>query len=190
MPPPPPQAGKYRCIVVDPPWETNKHPPISVRPNSRTEKPYEVLTLDGIQLLPVPEWGAEDCYIWIWTLSGKLKDGTPAIPAAVNLLLHWGFRYHTLITWDKTMGAPIFGPYRVTTEHAVFGWRGNFRLPKEHLAKMRTGYREAAPRGRHSTKPDSFYAEIAAHFPSPRLDVFARQPRTGFDTWGDEAPTQ
>lgn len=38
----------------------------------------------------------------------------------------------------------------------------------------------------HSVKPASFYAEINRWFDGPRLDVFARQVRTGFDGWGNE----
>ena len=188
-PPPPPQAGQYRCVVIDPPWPTAAHPPNSLRPNTRTDKPYSLMSMDDIRALPVPEWAAPDCHIWIWTLNGKLASGKPAVVEAIDLLTHWGFKYHTLMTWDKNnMGPAIYGPYRITSEQLVFGWRGNFRIPKEHLGKLVTVIKANPVRGGHSTKPDLLYEQIAEHFPAPRLDVFARQPREGFDVWGDEAP--
>lgn len=40
----------------------------------------------------------------------------------------------------------------------------------------------------HSRKPDEFYARIEAGWPNARrVDIFARQPRVGWITWGDEA---
>lgn len=41
----------------------------------------------------------------------------------------------------------------------------------------------------HSVKPGSFYNMIRHWFAGPRLDVFARQVRPGFDGWGDEYGT-
>jgi N6-adenosine-specific RNA methylase IME4 len=40
---------------------------------------------------------------------------------------------------------------------------------------------------RHSTKPESFMDYIEASSPSPRLEMFARRQRLGWDTWGNEA---
>jgi N6-adenosine-specific RNA methylase IME4 len=44
------------------------------------------------------------------------------------------------------------------------------------------------PRGRHSEKPAAFAEMIEAMFPSvPRLEMFARSPRAGWDAVGAEA---
>lgn len=44
-----------------------------------------------------------------------------------------------------------------------------------------------APRGDHSAKPDLFLDLIERMSPPPRLELFARRQRLGWDTWGDEA---
>ena len=38
----------------------------------------------------------------------------------------------------------------------------------------------------HSVKPDEFYQLINKYFKGRKLDVFARQKRTGFRGWGNE----
>lgn len=43
-----------------------------------------------------------------------------------------------------------------------------------------------APRGAHSEKPEQAYVDIEAVSPGPRLEMFARDPRPGWDVWGDE----
>jgi N6-adenosine-specific RNA methylase IME4 len=44
------------------------------------------------------------------------------------------------------------------------------------------------PRGRHSEKPADFFALAERLSPGPRLELFARQARPGWDGWGDEYP--
>jgi N6-adenosine-specific RNA methylase IME4 len=44
------------------------------------------------------------------------------------------------------------------------------------------------PRGRHSKKPADFFALAERLSPGPRLELFARQARPGWDGWGDEYP--
>jgi N6-adenosine-specific RNA methylase IME4 len=45
----------------------------------------------------------------------------------------------------------------------------------------------SAPRREHSRKPDEAYALIDAMYPAlPKLELFARQRRPGWDVWGNE----
>lgn len=44
-----------------------------------------------------------------------------------------------------------------------------------------------APAREHSRKPDEFYARVRRFCAGPYADLFAREPRQGFDVWGDEA---
>jgi N6-adenosine-specific RNA methylase IME4 len=47
-----------------------------------------------------------------------------------------------------------------------------------------------APRGRHSEKPDIFAEHITRLFPTvPKLEMFARTSRAGWDVWGNEVPS-
>ncbi|MGH8580658.1 MAG: MT-A70 family methyltransferase [Gammaproteobacteria bacterium] len=43
-----------------------------------------------------------------------------------------------------------------------------------------------APRGGHSRKPEAFYQRVESLCPGSKLELFARRPRTGWSSWGDE----
>jgi len=43
-----------------------------------------------------------------------------------------------------------------------------------------------APRGQHSVKPDCVRADIETNYSGPRLEMFARQRREGWDVFGDQ----
>ena len=45
-----------------------------------------------------------------------------------------------------------------------------------------------APVGEHSAKPDEAYRRMQRLYPGPYLELFARRPRDGWTTWGDEIP--
>ena len=92
-----------------------------------------------------------------------------------------------MVTWDKKTGPCPFGPYQITTEHILFGYRGKAVFDRHILGKMKTCF--TAKPGAHSTKPERFYQEIARLITGPRLDVFARQERPGYDGWGNEYGT-
>jgi N6-adenosine-specific RNA methylase IME4 len=39
---------------------------------------------------------------------------------------------------------------------------------------------------KHSKKPQAFYDLVKQASPAPRLELFAREPREGFEVWGNE----
>lgn len=43
------------------------------------------------------------------------------------------------------------------------------------------------PRGKHSEKPEAFLDLVEQVSPAPRVELFARRDRLGWDTWGDES---
>ena len=171
---PPLPAGKYRCIVMDPPWPMQKIERETV-PDQGVELDYPVMSLEDIAALDVPGL-ADDagCHLYLWTTHKFLPD-------ALALVAGWGFRYQCLLTWTKPSGFTPFS-WMYNTEHVVFARRGN--LP---LLQMGLKLGMEAPTTRHSAKPDVFYERVVAASPGPRLEMFARGERDGFDVWGNEA---
>ncbi len=179
-------ARQYKCVVVDPPWDQGKTGKRKVRPNQGTELPYSTMTYREIVAVPVGEWAAEDAFIWLWATNSKSRSsGKPILVQAFALLDDWGFNYYTTLTWDKSTGPCPFGPYQITTEHCLFGYRGKCRFPKSSIGKMKTLFE--APVTKHSEKPALFYRNIGHYFDGSKLDVFARRHHDGFDAWGNEA---
>ncbi len=183
--PPPRRAGKYRCLVVDPPWQQGKTGKRSVRPNQGTTLDYPTMVFDDIKNIPIHQWANKTSFLWLWATNSKeRRSGKPVLRMAFDLVEHWGFTFYTMITWDKKTGPCPFGPYQIVTEHVLFCYRGKAIFPRECLGKMKTIFQET-PTG-HSIKPDALYQHINTHFQGPKLDIFARHKRRGFDGWGNE----
>lgn len=167
-------AGKYRCIVIDPPWQIKKIDR-DVRPHQGQFLDYPTMTIDQIRVLPVPDLAHEDgCHLYLWTTQKYLPD-------ALALLVSWDFHYQCLMTWVKPSG---FTPYSwmYNTEHVIFARRGNLPLLQNGL-KLSI----EAPTAGHSVKPDAFFERVLQASPEPRLEMFARQTHEGFKAWGNEA---
>ena len=181
-------AEKYRCIVVDPPWDQGKTGLRRARPNQGQDLDYPTLTYGEIKETPIPSWADDNALLWLWATNSRSRSsGMPVLKQAFDLMDYWGFRYYTLLTWDKKTGPCPFGPWQITTEHCLVGYKGKCIFPKESLGKMKTLFQGESKR--HSEKPVTLYEHISRYFQGPRLDVFARRQHPGFDAWGDEAST-
>lgn len=102
----------------------------------------------------------------------------------------WGFRYTTVaFTWAKRsrrdtgwhMGTGYYT--RANPETCLLGMTGRMR-------RVDAGVRQliVAPVREHSRKPDEVYEGIERLFgPTPsRLDLFSRQQRSGWTSWGNQ----
>jgi N6-adenosine-specific RNA methylase IME4 len=170
LPLPEPPAGEYRCIVIDPPWPMQKIER-DLYPNQMAPLDYLTMAIEDLRGLRLP--AAADCHLYLWTTHHFL-------PAALALAEAWGFAYECQLTWVKNVG---FTPYSwmYSTEHALFARRGSLDL----LVKGRR-LDFSAKRREHSRKPDEFYGLVRDVSPGPRLDMFSREAREGFDQWGNE----
>jgi N6-adenosine-specific RNA methylase IME4 len=166
-----PPDGKYRCIVIDPPWPIDKIAR-DVRPN-QVAVDYPSMSLDEIRALPVPDLADDGCHVYLWTTHKHL-------PNALSLFESWGIRYQCLMTWVKNVGMTPFS-WMYSTEHVLFGRIGNLDVQRKGL---RLDF--AAKVREHSRKPDEFFALAAQASPGPRLEMFAREGRDGFEPWGNE----
>ena len=178
-------ANKYKVLVIDPPWPQGKTGKRDVRPNQGTKLDYPTMTKQELLNLPVESWAEDQSFLFLWATNSKdKKSGEPILKIAFELMESWGFTFYTMITWDKKTGPCPFGPYQITTEHILFGYKGKAVFSKASLGKMKTCFTESATA--HSVKPDSFYQLIHKYFDGKKIDIFARQVREGFDGWGNE----
>jgi len=164
--------GKYRAIVIDPPWDIDK-----IAREERLDQydfGYPSMTLDEIRSLPVQNLAAEDgCHIYLWTTHKHLPD-------ALDILAAWDAKYQCLLTWVKNVGFTPFS-FMYSTEHCLFARIGDLPLLKmgerlDFFAKVRE----------HSRKPGEFYNLVRIVSPERRIDMFGREKREGFEVWGNE----
>jgi len=180
------ELGKrYRVLVIDPPWNQGKTGKRKVRPNQTAMLDYPTMSKKELLELPVNQWAEDQSFLWLWATNSKDRNtGEPILKTAFDLMEEWGFTFYTMITWNKRTGPCPFGPYQITTEHILFGYKGKAVFDRNHLGKMQTCF--TATSTIHSAKPDFFYQQVAKYFEGPRLDVFARQVREGYGGWGNQ----
>ncbi len=164
---------KYNLIVIDPPWPINKIQRRS-RPNQHRPLDYKTMDFERIKELPIEQIADDNAVIFLWTIQKFLR-------LSFELLDAWGFRYQRTLTWDKQNGMCLFG-FHHRTEFILFGYKGKLNMYPRQKAVPTLLVNKS---GRHSAKPDSFYSMIE-HFGNKRIDVFARNERSGWDVYGDE----
>lgn len=164
---------RYAVIYCDPPWRYEH-----VRTESRAiENHYPTMDLDAICALPIADIAAEDCALFLWATSPKLAE-------ALRVVESWGFTYRTCAIWDKKqIGMGYY--FRQQHELLLVATRGDIPAPAVG-AREASIYREA--RGLHSAKPVYYAHLIERMYPGlPRVELFNRGGRPGWDTWGNQA---
>lgn len=158
----------YSTIVADPPWRLASAGVTKVD----ARKFYSTLGLEEICALPVEQLAATNAHLWLWAINSLMAE-------AYSVVAAWGFQPMTLVTWCKP--GPGVGHYlRNNTEHLIFAARGRPMTP-EHKP-LSTWYQW--PRGQHSVKPAGALDLVEQVSPGPYVELFARQPRLGWDAWG------
>jgi N6-adenosine-specific RNA methylase IME4 len=174
-----------RHEVPDPPWRYESSD-ILTRGRQRTASvdtakeragQYGTMTVGEICALPVAGMADDNAHLYLWVTC-------PMLFAAERVVRAWGFEYVTILTWEKTGALGMGFHFRVQTEHVIFATRGNLPIPP--AARVKNIF--AAPKRRHSEKPDSFYDMVERVSPAPRAELFARRARlSGWNYWGNES---
>jgi len=169
----PPPTGTYRVLYADPPWRYDFQ-----KTESRAiENQYPTMELEEIKALPVP--AAPDCVLFLWAT-------VPLLPAALEVLSAWGFRYVTHAMWDKeVIGMGYY--FRVQHEVLLLAAKGEPGTPAESIRPPSV---IRARRSReHSAKPQQVYELIERMYPHRSwCELFLRgAPRPGWAGWGNEA---
>ena len=156
-------TGPFQVIVADPPW----------RYESGNDLPYPTMPIEDIKAMPVAEIADENAILWLWTTNAHLRVAFEVVEA-------WGFEYKTLLTWVKDrMGTGEW--LRGQTEHCLLAARGRpVFLHGNHATLLEAARRE------HSRKPEEFYALVEATSPGGKLELFCRQLRKGWQSYGND----
>jgi len=165
---------EYKTIVADPPWAEIGGGKIC----RGAQGHYSVVKdKDMINVIrEAPCWKpAADCHLWLWVTNNRL-------PLGLEIMAALGFRYVTNLVWVKDrigIGQYLRGQH----ELCLFGVRGQTMMPPRRDVPSVL----IAPRTVHSRKPAKAF-EVFERVSSgnPRLEMFARAERHGWDVWGNE----
>lgn len=182
---------RYRCIAVDPPWPQKGSGTLRGREGwhdaqgASLPMKYSTMSVEEIAALPVRSLTHSDgCHLYLWATNGFLEH-------AWDVIRSWGFKYSTTCVWAKNpMGGGLGGAYGISTEFFVYARRGRLAPLSRVRGTWFNWKRFYDQRGKpvHSAKPDEFYDLVEQVSPGPRLEMFARRERPGWDVWGDQAP--
>ena len=168
--------------MADPPWQFQNRTG-KMAPEHKRLSRYATLDQQSIKEIPVASCAAANAHLYLWVPNALLPEGLAVMDA-------WGFKYKANIVWHKVRkdggpdGRGVGFYFRNTTELLLFGVKGSLRTldpGRRQVNILRTRKRE------HSRKPDEQYGLIESCSPGPYLELFARGPREGWITWGDQA---
>jgi N6-adenosine-specific RNA methylase IME4 len=170
----------YDIILADPPWAFENWSEAGEGRNASQH--YRTMSPEQIIALPVGQLASRNCALFLWCVDPMLDRGFDALRA-------WGFRYTTVaFTWAKRsstgaawhMGTGYYT--RGNPETCLLGITGN-------LPRMDAGVRQllVEPIREHSRKPERIHDDIVRLFGDrPRCELFSRQRRIGWDSFGNE----
>ncbi len=173
---------RYRVILADPPWSYSNSGTRGAALNI-----YPTMTDAAIRALPIEPLAEDDAVLLLWATWPKLAE------VCLSVIPAWGFQYVTAFPWIKVtdVSYDLWGELRIDVPYGVGFWA---RGTSEPLLIAKRGNPKPPPNGfigllspnlAHSRKPESVY-EYAEAMPGPYLELFARRPRDGWDSWGNQ----
>ncbi|MGB3044169.1 MAG: MT-A70 family methyltransferase [Xanthobacteraceae bacterium] len=174
-----PEGRKYPVIYADPATEFK-----AGFGDRSIENHYPTESIEYWCTLPVGDLALDHCLLYCWTT-------VPQLAATIaKLLPAWGFTYKSCLCWDKTSPdhpREAATGYWARNQHELLliATRGNPPLPEPANVPV-SMYRER--KGAHSEKPLHYLDVIEAMTPGlSRIELFSRNPRPGWDAWGNQA---
>lgn len=183
--------GGWPCIAADPPWSYSV---FSDKGKDRSaEAHYVTMSLADIERIPVSTVVSKNAHLFMWVTGPCLVLGQH-----IGIMQAWGFKPSSdVFVWLKCKKG-AFGAWDVVDENAFAKGMGHTsRKNAEYVVLGRRGSPKRltkamhqliiAPKREHSRKPDQFYERVADYCVGPRLEMFARESRQGWTTWGNQA---
>ena len=164
---------QYKIIYADPPWEyRNKKTGGSMK--SGACQKYSTLSFNKLKRFPIGDIADKNSVLFLWAT-------VPLLPDCIELMQFWGYKYKTALFWRKIMSLGMGFWYRGQVEILLMGIKGKikaFRIQKSNFIQAKCY--------KHSQKPDEFYERIENSKLNPKIELFARRKRDGWDVWGNE----
>lgn len=186
------QSASYRTIVIDPPWK------FSAGTKSRPQH-YPRMSDAEIAALPISSLCHPDgANIFVWITSPVAERFWRKIYPVWRREQRIRYSGRGFV-WVKTHaatergGVPLF--FHRNSLHTSTGF--TTRKNAEDCLLFKTGRPKRmsrsiheiiiAPLREHSRKPEESFLRISAYGEGPRAEIFSRQPRAGWDVFGNEA---
>lgn len=204
----------FDVIYIDPPWNFrvwNKE----TGSDRSADKHYQTEPVEKITDFKIGDLAADNCAMFIWATWPTIFDQVPPVLDAWGFTYRTlGFDWVKL-TKDRTRPVMGAGYYtRANSEPCLLAVKGSMPRAKTKAARSQLALIESiifpenpaqfesgfvpgptgpddvvirSPRRSHSEKPEEGYQIIEALYPGARkIEVFARKPRIGWTSIGNE----
>ena len=170
-------TGPYDIILADPPWPIRKSRG-KTRHGSSPEDHYNVLSFKDLETLKVGSVAADNSHLCLWVVQCFMDR-------CINIGESWGFKYSTILfTWDKQR--TMMGYYTHPQHELCLLFRRG-QPTKIERGSVTERQLITEKRTAHSKKTTQAHERIERLWPTARrLELFARTPRDGWTTWGNE----
>ena len=172
---------KYEIIYADPPWKTKTFKEKKDGLISRN-LPYIQMSDNEIKDLNIKPTLADDAILFMSCIDSR-------IPIVSEIMKDWGFTFKCVgFVWAKKAKTTNgfnggFSSYtKRDCEFCFIGTRGKYMNLKRGINQILI-----EPKTLHSRKPNEIrkrIIEMCGYL--PRLELFAREQKEGFDVFGDE----
>jgi N6-adenosine-specific RNA methylase IME4 len=173
---------KYGVIYADPPWPFRNWSAKGTGRNAISH--YDCLNLPALASLPIADLAADNCVLFLWATD-------PLLPRAIELMEAWGFEYKTVAFYWVKLNTAAKHPAdyftglgywtRANPEQCLLGTRGKPPRRAKNVKRL-----IVEKRREHSRKPECARERIERLVAGPYLELFARETKQGWDTWGDQ----
>jgi N6-adenosine-specific RNA methylase IME4 len=175
------QPQHFGTIYADPPWRfTNRTGKMA--PEHKRLRRYPTMSLDEIAELPIARIAKQNSHLYLWVPNALIAEG-------LEVMKRWGFTYKSNVIWYKTRkdGGPdrrgVGFYFRNVTEICLFGVRGHLRTNTRGRTQPNIVISQKSV---HSRKPSEMYEIIEECSYGPYIELFARETRAGWCSWGNE----
>ena len=175
LPSPPLPKLESQVLLADPPWAFGNS-----GFNQSAAQIYSTLDIDSICKYSDGEKAVrqlskeKESVLFLWVPEALLPEGLLVVKA-------WGFEYKAQMVWKKDR-APGMG-WWVNSKHELLfiGARGTELHPATKYDSV-----FESPVTNHSRKPELVYEMIEKMYTGPYIELFARNTREGWVSWGNE----
>lgn len=168
----------FDFIMADPPWQYKNYSRKGEHKGAAAQ--YDCMSLDDIKALPVGQLASPNAILMLWATN-------PLLNRAFDVMAAWGFTFKSAGHWvKKTRNGKLgFGTgyiMRAAGEPFLIGTIGQPKVSRSCRSVIEGLIRE------HSRKPEEGYAWAEKLMPDARrAELFSRQGRPGWSSWGNEA---
>ena len=162
-------VGLYQVVYADPPWSYDNS-----GFNQSAASQYPTMPTADIADLPVSGITSSASVLFLWATSPLLTD-------ALTVMRKWGFDYKASMIWVKNR-APGIG-WWVQTYHELLLIGSREETPHPLIKPPSVVTADVSV---HSRKPEQFYELIESMYTGPKVELFGRLARPGWETWGNE----